>query len=91
MSPQQAVENAERAARHNPPALVERMPLAAEQPDASPSRADNLVRAAIHVFVLIGVLAFFLYYCLWTPLRLRTAASAPHKPPPVPAVVEIAA
>jgi hypothetical protein len=51
------------------------LPIVAEHPDAAPQRADTILRMIIHALVLVAIIAFLTYYCLWLPLRGKNAAA----------------
>src|SRR5258706_8155269 len=43
--------------------------MAIARPDAVPKRLDTILRVAVHATILISVLAFVVYYCVWSPVR----------------------
>jgi multidrug resistance efflux pump len=43
--------------------------LAASRPDAAPRKLDTALRVAVHAIILMSVLAFVVYYCVWSPVR----------------------
>jgi hypothetical protein len=47
------------------------MTLGADRPDAAPRRLDNLVRMAAHGLILLCVVVFVGYYCVWAPISRR--------------------
>ena len=43
--------------------------LAASRPDAAPRKLDTALRVAVHATILLLVVAFVVYYCVWSPVR----------------------
>jgi multidrug resistance efflux pump len=50
-------------------------PLAAERPDAAPKPVHTQLRIAAHLLILVAVVCFVIYYCVWMPVRGVFAAS----------------
>src|SRR3954453_18993077 len=51
------------------PAPVSAAKMAIARPDAAPKKLDTILRVAVHATILLSVLAFVVYYCVWSPVR----------------------
>src|SRR5437762_10301744 len=52
-----------------PPAPITAAKMAIARPDAAPKKLDTGLRVAVHATILLSVLAFVVYYCVWSPVR----------------------
>jgi multidrug resistance efflux pump len=58
----------ERMLPAEPPAALAKL-LAAERPDAAPKPIHTRLRIAAHLLILLSVVCFVIYYCVWMPVR----------------------
>src|SRR5881396_3696360 len=56
-------------AGETPPAPLTAAKMAIARPDAAPKKLDTVLRVAVHATILLSVLAFVVYYCVWSPVR----------------------